>query len=100
MKLWVDDIRPMPVGYTHHAHSVDAAIMMIDTAEELGDPIELIDLDHDAGEYAQYGGDFINILDYLAVAGHSYPIRLHTMNPVGRANMEAIIKRNRWKYVR
>ena len=99
MKLWVDDVRPMPEGYTHHAHSVDAAIMMIDTAEEIGDKIELIDLDHDAGDYAKYGGDFINILDCLVAAGRNYPIRLHTMNPVGRENMRAIIRRNNWTEV-
>ena len=99
MKLWVDDVRPMPEGYTHHAYSVDAAIMMIDTAEEIGDEIELIDFDHDAGDFAKYGGDFINILDYLAAAGRNYPIRLHTMNPVGRENMRAIIRRNNWTEV-
>jgi hypothetical protein len=96
MKLWVDDVRPMPTDYTHHAYSVDAAIMMIDTAEEIGDKIELIDLDHDAGDYAKHGGDFINILDYLVAAGRDYPIKLHTMNPVGRENMRAIIRRNNW----
>jgi hypothetical protein len=70
--------------------------MMIDTAEEIGDKIELIDLDHDAGDYAKHGGDFINILDYLVAAGRNYPIKLHTMNPVGRENMRAIIRRNNW----
>ena len=61
--------------------------------------LELIDIDHDAGEYAQYGGDYIRLLDWLEETGRNYPIRIHSMNPVGVANMRAIIQRNGWKEV-
>lgn len=61
--------------------------------------IELIDIDHDAGDYACHGGDYIKLLDWLEETGRSYPIRIHSMNPVGVANMRAIIKRNNWKEV-
>ena len=62
-------------------------------------PIELIDIDHDAGEYANLGGDYINLLNWLEETGRNYPIRIHSMNPVGVANMRRIIQRNNWKEV-
>ena len=62
--------------------------------------IELIDIDHDAGVYAQQGGDYIKLLDWLEETGRNYPIRIHSMNPVGVANMRAIIQRNGWVEVR
>lgn len=61
--------------------------------------IEVIDIDHDAGEYAQYGGDYIKLLDWLEETGRNYPIHIHSMNPVGVANMRAIIQRNGWEEV-
>lgn len=62
--------------------------------------IELIDIDHDAGEYAQYGGDYIKLLDWLEETGRDYPIRIHSMNSVGCANMRRIIERNGWKEIK
>lgn len=96
MRLWLDDIREMPENYTHHAYSVDVAKMMILEAERNGDKIEWIDCDHDLGDFAQYGGDGIHLLDWLAERGTFYPIKIHTMNPVGRANMERMIQ-NYWQ---
>lgn len=93
MKLWLDDIRPMPLNYTHHAYSVEVAKMMILEAERNHETIEVIDCDHDLGDYAQYGGDGIKLLDWLVERGTLYPIKLHTMNPVGRQNMERMIQR-------
>ena len=88
MKIWLDDIRPMPVDYDYHASSVDAAKAMIKMAESENEPVELIDCDHDLGDYARYGGDGIKLLDWLLSRGTLYPIKLHTANPVGRANMQ------------
>ncbi len=92
MKIWVDDIRPVPRGY-EGTKSVDETIQLIEELEEKGEEIELIDLDHDLGDYAIYGGDAIKILDYLAERETYYPIEIHTANPVGRANMERMIER-------
>ena len=61
--------------------------------------IELIDIDHDAGDYYYDGGDYIKVLDWMAENGCSYPIHIHSMNPVGVANMRCIIKRNGWREV-
>ena len=105
MKLWIDDIRPAPEGY-YWAKSVNEAQAVIITSELLSptnvfiDKVELIDCDHDAGDYASDGGDYIRLLDWLEETGRNYPIRIHSMNPVGCANMRAIIEKNGWKEIK
>lgn len=106
MKLWVDDVRPAPYGY-RLARSVNEAkrdikdyeIMRCVSGGKKYYIIEVIDIDHDVGDYAKYGGDYIKLLDWLEETGRNYPIHIHSMNPVGIANMRAIIKRNGWKEV-
>ena len=100
MKLWIDDVRPAPKGYIW-CKSVNDTITTIIAAEifHKTDKIELIDTDHDAGDYASDGGDYIRILDWLEETGRNYPIHIHSMNAVGVQNMRAIIERNGWKEV-
>jgi len=99
MKLWIDDVRPAPEGYDVWSMSVENAKQWIEVRESLGEPFELIDIDHDAGDYVCFGGDYIKLLDWLEETSRNYPIRIHSMNPVGVANMRAIIQRNNWKEV-
>ena len=103
MKLWIDDVRPAPDGYIQ-IKTVDYAKQWITYADSnqgwMDDPIELIDMDHDAGDYAHLGGDYIKLLDWLEETGRNYPIRIHSMNPVGVENMRRIIQRNGWMEVR
>jgi hypothetical protein len=129
MKLWIDDVRPAPEGYVLCksveaaralivilSRGVEAYQYMIEHPEHMTRvgltpikeniqkqidkmTIELIDIDHDAGEYAKYGGDYIRLLDWLEETGRNYPIRIHSMNPVGVENMRRIIQRNGWKEV-
>lgn len=110
MKLWIDDVRPAPDGYIR-IKSVDEARECILFAEEQYAKrhsvfydcsnfiIEVIDIDHDAGDYVRYGGDYIKLLDWLEETGRNYPIHIHSMNPVGIENMRRIIKRNGWTEV-
>lgn len=98
MKIWIDDVRPAPEGY-HWVKSVNGAICEIERLEERNEKIDLLDLDHDAGGYYIYGGDYIKILDWLEETGRNYPIKIHSMNPVGRANMLAICERNSWEVI-
>ncbi len=105
IKFWVDDIRPAPEGYIW-CKSVNEIIGIIDAINVMTDdfdtPITLIDLDHDAGDYSTDGGDYIKFLDYCEQNwGKDLPfsIRIHSMNPVGIANMRAIIRRNGWKEI-
>lgn len=108
MKLWIDDVRPAPEGYVW-CRNVKEAKWRIETAEDVctifplvdeKPPIELIDIDHDAGDYANDGGDYIRLLDWLEETGRNYPIRIHSQNVVGRMNMEAICRRNGWTIVK
>lgn len=105
MKIWVDDVRPAPEGY-YWMRSVNEIKREIEYLDNVGfflgerDPIELIDIDHDAGDFEYDGGDYIKLLDWLEETGRNYPIRIHSMNPVGVSNMRAIIKRNGWTEVK
>ena len=95
IKIWVDDVRTVPNGYVG-TKSVNDTIALIEKTEAEGGNIELIDLDHDLGDFACFGGDAIKILDYLVERETFYPVTLHTANPVGRANMQRMIDRF-WK---
>ncbi len=99
MKLWIDDVRPAPEGYVWCKSVNDAKSIILYNAQ-YGCCLEVIDIDHDAGDYASDGGDYIRLLDWLEETGRNYPIRIHSMNPVGVANMRAIIERNGWKEVK
>lgn len=99
MKLWIDDIRPAPNMYVW-LKSVDEAKEYIEFLEEQlakvptelrrysGKNIEIIDIDHDAGDYSRFGGDYIRLLDWLEETGRNYPIHVHSMNPVGGCKYE------------
>ena len=102
--LWIDDVRPAPEGYKWYK-SVNVAKRKIKENEQMNevfhfDDIELIDIDHDAGDFVYDGGDYIKLLDWFEETGRNYPIRIHSMNPVGVANMRAIIQRNGWKEIK
>lgn len=118
MNIWVDDVRPAPKNYIWLT-SVNETKSFIKETEanwkaiwekiRNGEAevsaahefyINVIDLDHDAGDYAHDGGDYIRILDWLEETGRSYPIRIHSMNTVGCENMRAIIEKNNWREVR
>lgn len=104
MKLWIDDIRVAPDGY-FWCRSVNEAISTIELVEYLETLrpdkriIEIINIDHDAGDFASEGGDYIKLLDWLEETGRNYPIHIHSMNVVGVENMRRIIQRNGWKEV-
>lgn len=129
MRLWVDDLRPSPEGYLWVKSVNEAKEFIVDVEEDLKQlysqlnkqyshheerqklytnriqkeidfmTISLIDIDHDAGEYSADGGDYIRLLDWLEMTGRNYPIRIHSMNPVGVENMRNIIRHNNWKEV-
>lgn len=103
MRLWVDDVRTPPCDEWLWVRSVSEAITAIKFYERnWSDNSIVISLDHDAGDFAKDGGDYIRILDWLekeGVVDTGYVFHLHTMNPVGRENMERIIRKNGWRLV-
>lgn len=104
MRVWVDDLRPAPEGYVW-CKSVQEAkdtVLMLELYATVDEryKVELIDTDHDAGDYASEGGDYIRLLDWLEETKRDYPIKIHSMNVVGVENMRRIIRRNRWMEVK
>lgn len=104
MVLWVDDVRVPPESHIPKyiwVRTVNDAKQAIERLE-VGkmNLLEYIDIDHDAGDYAKFGGDYIKLLDWLEETGRNYPIRIHSMNPVGVENMRRIIQKNGWTEVR
>ena len=111
MKLWLNDCRPAPEGYVWLKSVNDAKTVILDQEREFAylfrrdvyKPdylITLIDIDHDAGDFANDGGDYIKLLDWLEETGRDYPIHIHSANSVGVTNMRRIIERNGWKEIR
>ena len=111
LKLWLDDCRPAPEGYVWLKSVNDAKTVILDQEREFAylfrrdvyKPdylITLIDIDHDAGDFANDGGDYIKLLDWLEETGRDYPIHIHSANSVGVTNMRRIIERNGWKEIR
>lgn len=111
MKLWIDDLRPAPAGYVWRKSTNEALKYIRKNIERISE----ISLDHDCGDYKDFGGDFINVLNELERLCHSpakdvqkfwntyckqINFRLHSANPVGVANMRAIIEKNGWKEVK
>jgi hypothetical protein len=92
LKIWLDDIRQAPEGYVQ-CKSVNEAIAII---EDNKNNIEVIDLDHDLGDFAKDGGDAICLMDYLVANELFYKLNFHTANPVGLANMKRMHNRY-WK---
>lgn len=100
--IWVDDAREAP-----YSNKIDWITLktvndfkkIVPSLESVGVTINIISLDHDAGEYYSDGGDYIKILDWLEETGRNYPIHIHSMNAVGCQNMRQIIEKNNWKYV-
>lgn len=111
--FWIDDVREPP-NFDNYVwcKSVNAAKTKIIELDQLnmaihnwGPYIErinirYIDIDHDAGDYAADGGDYIELLKWFEKTGRRYPIHIHSMNPVGIQNMRRIIKHNNWSEVR
>lgn len=110
-RIWIDDMRQAPDGYIWCKSVRDAkeTIFTCVAAYNSGNndfAIDLIDLDHDAGDFACDGGDYIAVLDFLTryrdemrIKDMETVFRIHSMNVVGRQNMIRIIERNGWRLI-
>lgn len=114
IKIWVDDERPAPKGegYSYWCKSVFDAIELLTTFDYRDNEKGIVlSLDHDAGKYARFGGDFIKILEWMEYAGfrrieayspaaNAMPahikVHFHSANPVGVKNMRAIVEHCPW----
>lgn len=103
--IWIDDLRSVPERYSgkkwNSFQSVNDAMKYIRKTYKSGQNEFFLDLDHDAGDYAVNGGDYINILTQLEDMYHNGHLRninitchFHSMNAVGVANMRAVVEAN------
>ncbi len=95
--LWVDDERPMTDEMIENgwckAPTFHEAVLKLELIE-----FQVVSLDHDIasfyGNKEMTGYDILMWLAQRKMDGLYVPpeIRIHTANPVGRVNMEAILK--------
>lgn len=104
IKIWIDDVRTPPSKNWVWIKSTNEALRFI--INHINE-IEEVALDHDAGDYVNQGGDYINILNELERLSRKTPstfigckFSIHTANPVGAANMRRIIQKNGWREIR
>jgi hypothetical protein len=86
MKLWLDDVRPVPDGWTW-AKTVEEAVSLMESAD-----VEEASLDHDLGEGFEEGHRLV----LWMVENDTWPseaLSVHSSNPPGAERMCAIIER-------
>jgi hypothetical protein len=92
MKLYLDDLRPTPEGWTQ-AYTAPEAIKILETGQ-----VVVLSLDHDLGEPESEVGTGYTVITWLeekAAFGEwavvPEKIVVHSANPVGIAKMNAAI---------
>ena len=94
-RVWLDDERVCPYTDYDSFHSVNEVKEFVQSHAGM----IVFNLDHDLGIYAKDGGDAIELIHWLLENGYHenkeycFFFRFHTMNPVGRANMESLVRR-------
>lgn len=91
VRLWLDDVRPAPDGWTHVFTAPEAIAIFAQGV------VEVASLDHDLGP--SDAGTGYDVLAWIekAMACHAWygplpTIHVHSANPVGRKNMNAAIE--------
>jgi hypothetical protein len=88
MKLWIDDKRPAPKDFSLVARNAKQAMEFLHTC-----PVTFISFDHDLGD----GLDGIAVAKYIEACAESGGLpeiewKVHSANPVGRANIKAAME--------
>ena len=97
VSIWVDDLRPAPKGFIwcKTFKSAIATIEYYDTCEFIdGFGIRTIDLDHDLGE-DKSGYDVAKFIVENHISLESF--YCHSMNPVGKKNIEQLLSHYGYK---
>lgn len=87
-KLWLDDVRPMPVRYTHHATTAAEAIRLLQEVS-----FDEVSLDFDLGIGHGDGHQVASFIEECAYKGLLEPmtLRVHSQNPVGAARIRSAL---------
>lgn len=89
VKVWLDDVRPMPEGFDVHVKTAEEAIDLI----SLGG-VSKISFDHDLGTELT-GYDVAKKIEELAFNFKIFPIEwiIHSQNGVGAENIKRAMKK-------
>lgn len=103
IKLWIDDMRQPPDMSWLWCRTVNETKSAIRTYERnMWDDTIIIDLNHDTVDFSAFGGDHIEILNWLereGIVDTGYFFHIHSMNPVEIENMRTIIQHNGWREI-
>lgn len=91
MRVWLDDLRPAPEGWTHARTQAEAIALL-----EAGG-VKAISLDHDLGEPDAEVGSGYGVACWIeehAAVGELAPLEwaIHSANPVGRERMRVALE--------
>jgi hypothetical protein len=91
MKIYLDDVRPAPIGY-ELAKNYNEIIKFLSSHYNDG-IIEEISLDHDLGEEDLTGYDVLIWIEEQVFNNNYKPpkIKLHSANPVGMYRMSQVV---------
>lgn len=109
IRLWLDDIRPMPSDFDIHAKSANEAIKVLKTGN-----VVHISFDHDLGDIVDTEGDIVlwnehkktgyyvaSWIEEQAALGNIPPLTwaVHSANPIGSENIrQAMLQADKfWK---
>ena len=83
MRMWIDDVRPMPKDFDISAKTYSEAITLLKTKD-----ITFISFDHDLGTKST-GYDIAKYIESMAAFGLIEPIgwSIHSANPAGKHNI-------------
>lgn len=83
MWIWLDDVRPAPIGYIH-CKTVPEALEYI-----VSGVVNKISFDHDLGEDLATGYDLAKLIEEMAYYGRISKLdwAVHSANPVGYKNI-------------
>ena len=85
MRIWLDDLRPAPDGFTHVKNLRELQKLLASNS----DVIEVMSFDHDLGDGEADGYQIAKWLAENHLERWPLNLRVHSANPPGAANIRA-----------
>ena len=88
MRVWLDDVRPMPEDYDFHVETMDDAIDLLESYE-----VTHIGFDHDLGLHTQTGYELACWVEHQATLGlPRLTWSIQSDNPPGKKKIKAAME--------
>lgn len=100
--LWLDAVNAPPKNNNIHYYWAKGVYCAIDILLKCEYPIkdyghiEYIDIEYDAEDYVEQGGQYSEFLRFLEVTGRKYPIKIHASDVNQVTELRDIINKNGW----